>query len=521
LVARGPLTWAFHRFGPRYPRIAIAAVLSISQPVAAGGVWLLDLYVDLSSGQFWRIFWIVQGLSLIEELLAYSVLTRLVRPADPWLEGDRTERSALRAWHALAGLPRDFFTYGRLLPALGSIVPTAVFIAAEVDDGWWPALPILLAGTSIVVLYGSFLRFFGLELLARPVLHDVSCEIDDSAQLGRVSVPLKWRMMLGLPVINIVSGVVVVGLASPDQRGLDQLGVGVLVTLAVAFTLSLELSVLLLRSILEPLWDLRQGTRRVAEGDLTVRVPVLGSDETGALAGSFNQMVSGLAERERLREAFGAYVDPNLAERILAEGTVIEGEELEVTVLFVDIRDFTPFAETAGARAAVERLNEFFDLVVPVVVRHGGHANKFFGDGLLGVFGAPDRLPDHADRAVAAALAIVRCVTEEYGDALRIGIGVNSGPVIAGTVGGGGRVEFTVIGDPVNTAARVERLTRQTGDDVLVTDATCTLLRADHGGFIARGEVELRGRSEPVVVHAPKLAAATERPTPPLRAVEL
>jgi adenylate cyclase len=519
-VSRGPTTWAYYRFGAGYPRLALILVLSVSHLVAAGGTWLLDVYVGLSTGQFWRIFWVLQFLTLVEELGAYHVLARLARPAEPWLDGRRDQASALVAWRALAGLPRNFFAFGRLVPAFLNIVPVAVYITIELGQGWWPALPILLSGTAVVVLYGSFLRFFGIELLMRPVLEDLSCELDDEAELGRVSVPLKWRMLLGLPIINIVSGVVVVGLASPDHSGLDQLGLGVLVTLAVSFTLSLELSILLLRSILGPLWDLRQGTRRVAEGDLTVRVPVLGTDETGALAGSFNQMVSGLAEREALREAFGAYVDPDLAERVLAEGTVLEGEEVEVTVLFVDIRGFTTFAEASGPQDVVERLNEFFELIVPVLARHGGHASKFFGDGLLGVFGAPDRLADHADRAVAAALAIVRAVRAHYGDHLRIGVGVNSGTVVAGTIGGGGRVEFTVIGDAVNTAARVERLTRQTDDDVLVTEATRALLRADHGRFIARGEVELRGRSEPVLVHAPESAAAGRQPAP-LRAVEL
>src|SRR4029078_12927546 len=98
-------------------------------------------------------------------------------------------------------------------------------------------------------------------------------------------------------------------------------------TLAVSFTISLELSVLLLRSILEPIRDLQRGTERVARGDYSVRVPVMGTDETGALAGSFNTMVSGLQERERLREAFGAFVDPDVAERVLAEGTVLHGQQ--------------------------------------------------------------------------------------------------------------------------------------------------------------------------------------------------
>jgi len=189
------------------------------------------------------------------------------------------------------------------------------------------------------------------------------------------------------------------------------------------------------------------------------------------------------------------------------EGAILEGDEVEVTVLFLDIRGFTAFAEHARPKEVVRVLNELFGLVVPVLVEHGGHANKFLGDGLLGVFGAPVRLADHADRAVAAALRIGALVRETYGPQLRIGIGVNSGPVVAGTIGGGGRVDFTVIGDAVNTAARVEALTRQTGDDVLLTEATRTLLTRDIGGFEERGAVELKGKSRRVRVLAPVTAA--------------
>jgi class 3 adenylate cyclase len=196
---------------------------------------------------------------------------------------------------------------------------------------------------------------------------------------------------------------------------------------------------------------------------------------------------------------------------VLEEGTVIDGEEAEVTVLFVDIREFTAFAERASAAEVVSELNAFYERVVPVLIRHGGHANKFVGDGLLGLFGAPERLPDHADRGVAAALDIARVVRRAYGGRLRIGIGVNSGPVVAGTIGGGGRVEFTVIGDTVNTAARVEAITRETDDTVLITEATRCLLHRDHGGFAERGTIPLRGRSEPVKVHV-ALAAAAEAP---------
>jgi class 3 adenylate cyclase len=507
-VQRTMLTWAFRRFGARYPRWVVALQFQVAHLVVAGGVWLLDLYVKLDHAQFWRIFVVAEAAVLLENLFAIAVVWRLLAPADPWLAGDRSSRAAMKAWRALAGAPLRFVRWGRAVPFLVNVIPISAFLTVELDARFWPAFFILAAGVSVVLLYGVFLRFFGLELVLRPVLEEVSCDLPDGPGVASVSIPLKWKLLLALPAINIVSGVTVVGFASPNDAGLDQLGFGVLVTIAVAFTISLELSVLLLRSVLEPIEDLQRGTARVAEGDLSARVPVLGTDETGRLAGSFNRMVAGLAERERLHEALGAFVDPDVAERVLHEGTMLEGQEVEVTILFLDIRGFTAFAERAGPREAVARLNDLYELIVPVLVRHGGHANKFVGDGLLGVFGAPERLGDHADRAMAAALDIVACVRERYGTRLRIGIGLNSGPVVAGTIGGGGRVEFTVIGDAVNTAARVEEATRVTGDEVLLTEATRSRLVGDHGGFVGRGDAELKGKTARVRLHAPLAVAA-------------
>jgi class 3 adenylate cyclase len=213
-------------------------------------------------------------------------------------------------------------------------------------------------------------------------------------------------------------------------------------------------------------------------------------------------MMEGLSEREALREAFGAYVDPDVAERVLEEGELIEGQEREVTVMILDVSDFTAFAHRSSARETVAFLNDLFGIAVPCVTGHGGHANKFLGDGLLAVFGAPDRLSDHADRAVAAANEIAEALAERFGEEFRFGIGVNSGPVVVGSVGGGGRLEFTVIGDPVNIAARVEHLTRETGDVVLVTEATrCLLSDGDHQ-LRPRGDFALKGVSEPVPIYA-------------------
>jgi adenylate cyclase len=511
-MLRALLRYLLDRLGARYPRVMLAALFQLSFLVVLAGVWLLDLYVELSGGQFWRILAVTEAAVALEIVAALAVAFRLVRPADAWLKGERTPASAIAAWRALAGLPLDLIRYGRGLPIVLNIVPISVYLTLEIGGPFVPAVLVLAAGVGVVLAYSTFLRFFAVELAMRPVLERVSCDVPDGTDLGHATVPLRWRLLVGLPVINVITGVAVVGLAT-DNPSLRTLGVGVLVALGVAFTISFELSLLLLRSIVGPIQDLQSGTARVAAGDFTTRVPVVGSDETGRLAGSFNQMVAGLEERARLREAFGAFVDPGVADRV-AEGTALEGEDVEVTVLFIDIRDFTAFAERASAREVVAELNRFYDYVVPLLAHHGGHANKFVGDGLLGVFGAPDRLADHADRAIEAALQIAEVVQEAYEGGLRIGIGVNSGTAVSGTVGGGGRLEFTVIGDTVNTAARVEEATRDTGDVVLVTEATCALLRRDHGGFRERRDVPLKGKTERVRLYALAALVAAGEPEP-------
>jgi class 3 adenylate cyclase len=254
---------------------------------------------------------------------------------------------------------------------------------------------------------------------------------------------------------------------------------------------------------MRPIRDLAEGTKRVAAGDYSQRLPVVQDDDLGALAASFNRMQAGLAERQRLQAAFGTYVDPALAARLLEQGDdVFTGERRQVTVMFVDIRDFTPFAEAHTAEDTVSRLNALFEIVVPAVVAAGGHVNKFLGDGALAVFGAPNDLADHADAAVNTAVLIDRLVAERFGGELRIGIGINTGVVIAGTIGGGGKLEFTLIGDTVNVAARVEQFTKTTGDAILLTQQCVDALASRPTGLIDRGLHVLKGKSAAASVSA-------------------
>jgi class 3 adenylate cyclase len=168
--------------------------------------------------------------------------------------------------------------------------------------------------------------------------------------------------------------------------------------------------------------------------------------------------------------------------------------------MFVDVRGFTSFAERSDATEVVAALNALFEVMVPIVAEHGGHVDKFLGDGLLAVFGAPEGYRDHADRAVAAGLELARAVNRP-GAELRIGVGVNTGPVVAGSIGGAGRLNFSVIGDAVNLAARVEAATRDTGDDLLITRATHDALTRPVA-VVSRGSVALKGKEEPVEVLA-------------------
>ena len=493
------LRFAYRKLGHRYPRLILAAQFQFGHVVVLFGLGMLRLYVDMTWAQFLWLLLASQGLIAVDNAISVRQTFRTLRRADPWLRGRRDEKATTTGWRALVGLPIEALSPRRLKPVIVTTLAFSGFAAWMLELPWYSTV-ILFAGALVVSLYGVALRYFATELALRPVLEDVSVDLPDGFEIERGGVSLRAKLLVALPALNIVTGVVVSALSTDGQATIRDLGLDVIVATGVAFTTAFYVTLLITRSITGPLDDLRRATRLIAQGDLSVRVPIVSADETGALAQSFNSAVAGLEERERLREAFGAYVAPDVAEAVLRDGEVLEGDELEVSVLFLDIRDFTAYAERTSAQEVVARLNEFWAEIVPLLTRHGGHANKFIGDGLLGVFGAPDRLTDHADRALAAALDIADCARERW----RVGVGVNTGPAIVGTVGGGGKLEFTVIGDTVNTAARVETLTRETGDDVLIAEATRARLSRDAWEFEERAEAEVKGKAAPVKVWAPR-----------------
>ena len=313
---------------------------------------------------------------------------------------------------------------------------------------------------------------------------------------------LAWAVGTGLPVLGLVS-IGILLLAGDSTQGFDP-GVAMVVLGGVGIVVGLLAVALAARATAAPIDSVRRALEKVQQGEFDGHVPVYDATQLGQLQLGFNRMVEGLAERERIREAFGTYVDPEVAEHILEEGTSLEGEEVEVTIMFIDVRDFTTFAEHTPAPEVVAAINRLFETVVPIIHEHGGRVDKFVGDGLLAVFGAPRRQEDHADRALEAALEIERAVRSSSAGDLEIGIGLNSGTVVAGNVGGSGRLEFSVIGDPVNVAARVEAATRQTGDTILLAERTKELLRSSDCPLVERQGASLKGKTENVRLFAPE-----------------
>lgn len=412
-----------------------------------------------------------------------------------WLRGDPCDVPL--AWQEAIGFMPHLFW--RLLTIHTPFhVPLVIFLLGRYGNASGTEYVSIAVADVAVVGTGCLVILQGFQLLVRPSLDVMASELDSLPDLPFAQLSIGTRITAGVFAATVLGGVVTIAWSQFTDLRSTRFGVGMVCALLFGAYATVVFRVGLIDGALAPLGDLVAATRRVQSGDFATPVELRSADELGRLAVSFNEMQHGLREREALRAAFGSYVDPSLAQRLLAQGdSVFEGEEVEVSVFFADIRDFTGYSERASVRDTVATLNRFFSIVVRVIADHGGHTNSYLGDGVLGVFGTPLPLDDHADRAVAAALAVQREVRAEFGDVLRVGIGVNTGQVIAGTVGGEGKLEFTVIGDPVNVAARVEQLTKQTGDPVLITSHTRDAMQKSID-LTDRGEFDVRGKQQRV-----------------------
>jgi adenylate cyclase len=344
------------------------------------------------------------------------------------------------------------------------------------------------------------------ERILRPVAAaSLEAGLPDRTQTPGVTLRLMstWGLTTGVPVVGLVlvGGGQIVGVY--DATG-DRIAVTALFLGGVTIVVGSLATLLVSRSIADPVVALRRAIARVRTGDLDARSQVYDGSEIGLLQAGFNEMVDGLRERERLHDLFGRQVGHEVARLAIERGVTLGGEVRDIAVLFIDIVGSTTMAAERPATEVVALLNRFFEVVVEITDQHGGFVNKFEGDAALCVFGAPLPRGDAAGDALRAARDLHRTLVRVVPE-LDAAIGVSAGPAVAGNIGSAARFEYTVIGDPVNEASRLTELAKGRPSRVLASATVVDRAAAatERNRWSADGEVVLRGRTAPTALRVP------------------
>lgn len=324
-----------------------------------------------------------------------------------------------------------------------------------------------------------------------------------------------WNLSLGMRffifyiAVCIFPMITVYTVFTVRMSGYEQIRSPMEVLFAVMLLSGSFLTILFARSYGKPLSEMKSTAEKIRAGKYESRIQVLSTDEVGMLGETINEMSRGLKERDFIKETFGKVVDPAVRDYLLSGNIALGGEMRQATVLFSDIRGFTGLSESTAPDRVVYILNRYFDKISECIVREKGLVNKYIGDAVLAVFGAPMDLPDHPQRALNAALEMRRARNElnihlqaEGFKALHSGIGIHTGAVLAGNIGSETRMEYTVIGDAVNLASRIEGLTKDLGREILISGATRNLLT---GGVVVPEflrNVQVRGKQEAIDIYA-------------------
>jgi adenylate cyclase len=354
--------------------------------------------------------------------------------------------------------------------------------------------------------------FFAVELLSQRLLYPIFFRDARPANFpGTLALSLRgrgllWALSAGFcPIVSLL-----LLMLAPHQHTEEEMPWFALAVGGVGIAFGMTTAWLVGILVREPLDELKRAAQRVASGDLSVQIGLLRADEFGPVIDELNRMVVELREKNRLKETLGTHVGQQAARRILARDPGLGGVEEEVTVVFVDIRNFTARSARSTPQQVVSLLNLFLTEMVEVVEeRYGGMVNKFLGDGFMALFGSWDGGGSHADAAVAAGcemlarLETINRRLERQGEApLAIGIGIHTGRAVVGSLGSPQRMEYTAIGDTINIASRVEGLTKVVGSPLLITAATRSAMRS----LVPCEELPpqlVKGQLEPLAVFKP------------------
>lgn len=387
------------------------------------------------------------------------------------------------------------------------------FIAWAVASAAFPLLCLMIDGDTGLAVRAALTIFDGglvtcavvflfFERALRPVFAQ-ALATDPPRQRTTIGVRprllLTWTLGSAVPL----AGLVALPLTAGSHHG--DITAAVVALSVVGLAIGLLTTVVAARSVADPLEALQAAIARVAKGELDVSVTVDDGGEVGLLQAGVNQMVAGLRERHRLADLFGRHVGTEVARLALEQGSGLVSEQRDATVMFVDLIGSTALAEVLAPEQVVETLNVFFGAIATAVATEGGWVNKFEGDGALCVFGAPAAQPDHAARALRAARSLRRRLRElaEAYPGIDAGIGISSGTLVAGNVGTESRYEYTVIGGPVNEAARLTDLSKGRPGRVIASGSAVERGGPESTSWVTLGTVALRGRSAPAAIYEP------------------
>jgi class 3 adenylate cyclase len=482
--------------------------IAIGSTAAAVGAYYITLSVDLP-GPVLAFFLLTLVLGVGLSIGATYVLhRRLTRNLRVWLSQPE-DAVDLGAWHEALNYPVLFsVAVGMAAVAVSLVVAGATALwAGSLSLGLHIAVGGLLASLLDATFAWLYTDFRMAEVLRAMAARNPLLPVSGR---GIVSLGLAVKMAIVIVGVSVVGAVVAGTLA---YRGAEQavasgdisgLALELLVVTVAGLAVSLSGCLLVARHITGPVEELTTMLAELVPERYGMRALPRKSDEAGQLMVAVNQMLDGLEEREFIKNALSRYVTHDLTDTVLAGGLNLGGELLEVTVVMTDIRDFTPLTESLPPRKLVRLLNRYFTTMVEECTAQGGMIDKFIGDAIMVVFGAPVPRPaaDSALRAAKAALGMRRrlvtlneSLAAEGLPTLRTGIGIHSGEAIAGNIGSPQRLAYTVIGDSVNVCARIESTCKLLDQPILISEVTRDLL-GDRAVVSETYDIQLRGKSQ-------------------------
>ena len=430
---------------------------------------------------------------LLSGLLYVRFLRRLEQEA-PWITEDRPPTADERE-RLLRTPSRIASTVLRFL----LVIAVVIGISNYFSERLLAEAARIVVGLVLTAFTFSAISYLMIERALRPLFVKglVGAGPPRSGGVGvRLRLVLAWALGSGIPLLFVLA----IPLGYVDDGDTVPMAVPVMFMAVIGLLAGSVVTLFVSQSVADPIEAVRDGLRKVGAGDVDAEVPVDDPGEIGLLQSGFNEMVAGLRERRRLEDLFGRHVGEDVARNALARGVALGGEVREVSALFVDLIGSTAMTESLAPKAVVARLNSFFDAVVDAVTAEGGWVNKFEGDGALCVFGAPVEDPEHAAHALRSARSL-RAALVRLG--LDAGTGVSTGEAVAGNVGTEQRYEYTVIGRPVNEAARLTDEAKRRPARVLASDAAVCAAGSEAANWRAAGSLELRGVSEVLRVSEP------------------